>query len=147
VVVAPDHPQVQEFIVSEQRKECEKYIKKTQEESDIERTKLDKEKTGVFTGSYVVNPFNDEKLPVWIGDFVLGNYGTGAVFGDAHDERDFVFAKKYGILLKESICQKFVTIGDRKAKEGVETLKRKVVAAIIENQHGEFLILKEVHEL
>jgi len=52
-------------------KECEEYIKKTQQESDIERTNLDKEKTGVFTGSYVTNPYNDEKLPVWIGDFVL----------------------------------------------------------------------------
>ena len=80
-----------------------KIYQKTQEESDIERTKLDKQKTGVFTGSYVINPFNNEKLPVWIGDFVLGNYGTGAVFGDAHDDRDFVFAKKYGIPLKISI--------------------------------------------
>ncbi len=103
VVIAPDHPKVQEYITSEQKKECEKYIKKTEEESDIERIKLDKQKTGVFTGSYVTNPFNDEKLPVWIGDFVLWNYGTGAVFGDAHDERDFVFAKKYGITLKISI--------------------------------------------
>jgi leucyl-tRNA synthetase len=71
VVIAPDHPRVQEYIHTDHRKECDKYIKKTQEESDIERTKLDKQKTGVFTGSYVTNPFNREKLPVWIGDFVL----------------------------------------------------------------------------
>jgi leucyl-tRNA synthetase len=71
VVIAPDHPKVQECIHADHKKECEKYIKKTEEESDIERTKLDKQKTGVFTGSYVTNPFNDEKLPVWIGDFVL----------------------------------------------------------------------------
>lgn len=103
VVVAPDHPRAHEYIHADHKKECEKYIKKTGEESDIERTKLDKQKTGVFTGSYVINPFNNEKLPVWIGDFVLGNYGTGAVFGDAHDDRDFVFAKKYGIPLKISI--------------------------------------------
>ena len=103
VVIAPDHPRVQEYIHADHKKECEKYIKKTEEESDIERTNLDKQKTGVFTGSYVINPFNNEKLPVWIGDFVLGNYGTGAVFGNAHDERDFVFAKKYGIPLKISI--------------------------------------------
>jgi leucyl-tRNA synthetase len=103
VVIAPDHPKVQEYIHADHKKECEKYIKKTEEESDIERTKLDKQKTGVFTGSYVTNPFNDEKLPIWIGDFVLWSYGTGAVFGDAHDERDFVFAKKYGISLKISI--------------------------------------------
>ncbi|MBP7773629.1 leucine--tRNA ligase [Candidatus Gracilibacteria bacterium] len=103
VVVAPDHPRVTEYIHADHKKECEKYIKKTEEESDIERTNLDKQKTGVFTGSYVINSFNGEKLPVWIGDFVLGNYGTGAVFGDAHDERDFVFARKYGIPLKISI--------------------------------------------
>ena len=71
VVVAPDHPRVQEYIHADHKKECEKYIKKTGEESDIERTKLDKQKTGVFTGSYVINPFNNKKLPVWIGDFVL----------------------------------------------------------------------------
>lgn len=71
VVIAPDHPKVHEYILPEQEKECKKYIKKTQEESDIERTKADKQKTGVFTGSYVINPYNLEKLPVWIGDFVL----------------------------------------------------------------------------
>lgn len=103
VVIAPDHPRVQEYIHSDHKKECDKYIKRTQKESDIERTNLDKQKTGVFTGSHVTNPYNDEKLPVWIGDFVLWNYGTGAVFGDAHDERDFVFAQKYNIPLKISI--------------------------------------------
>ncbi len=71
VVVAPDHPQVSEYITPENHKECEKYIKKAQKESDLERTKLDKEKTGVFTGSYVTNPFNGEKIPVWIADYVL----------------------------------------------------------------------------
>jgi leucyl-tRNA synthetase len=103
VVIAPDHPRVQEYIHSDHKKECDKYIKKTQEETDIERTNLEKQKTGVFTGSYVTNPFDGEKLPVWIGDFVLWSYGTGAVFGDAHDERDFVFAQKYNIPLKISI--------------------------------------------
>lgn len=96
VVVAPDHSQVSEYITPENQKECEKYIKKVQKESDLERTKLDKEKTGVFTGSYVTNPFNEDKVPVWIADYVLWNYGTGAVMAvPAHDERDFEFAKKY----------------------------------------------------
>jgi leucyl-tRNA synthetase len=70
-VVAPDHPEVREYITPKQRDECEKYIKKTQEESDIERTNDTKEKTGVFTGSFVINPYNDEKVPVWIADYVL----------------------------------------------------------------------------
>ncbi len=102
-VLAPDHPKVQEFITVEQREECEQYITESMGRSDQDRTNEGKEKTGVFTGSYVVNPYNGESVPLWIGDFVLGTYGTGAVFGDAHDERDFEFAKKYGIDLKVSI--------------------------------------------
>lgn len=110
VVMAPDHPDVMNFITDENKKDCLLYIEKTKSESDQDRTNNTKEKTGVFTGSYVVNPFNGEKVPVWIADYVLGNYGTGAVMAvPAHDERDFVFAKKYGIPLKESICQKFIS--------------------------------------
>ena len=75
--------------------------------SDQDRTNDGKEKTGVFTGSYVINPYNDEAVPLWIGDFVLGNYGTGALMAvPAHDERDFEFAKKYNIPLKISIAEK-----------------------------------------
>ena len=102
VVVAPDHPHVNKYIISENKKECEKYIKKIQKESELERTKPDKEKTGVFTGSYVSNPFSGEKVPVWIADYVLGHYGTGAVMAvPGHDERDFEFAKKYNLSIKE----------------------------------------------
>lgn len=147
IVIAPDHPRVNEYIHADQKAACDEYINQTREETDIERTNVQKEKTGVFTGSYAINPYDGSELPIWIGDFVLGHYGTGAVFGDAHDERDFVFAKKYGIPLKESVCQKFITTGEKKAREDVETLKRKVVAAIIENQQGEFLLLREIHEL
>ncbi|MFA6080100.1 MAG: alpha/beta fold hydrolase [Candidatus Gracilibacteria bacterium] len=142
VVIAPDHPRVNEYILPEEKKECGKYIKKTQEESDIERTKLDKEKTGVFTGSYVINPFNKEKLPVWIGDFVLGNYGTGAVFGDAHDDRDFIFARKYGIPLKQSIAPYVTMSGENAPRNESKETKRKTVNAIIE-YNNKFLVLKE----
>lgn len=104
VVIAPDHPIVAQFITPEHEKECEKYIEKTQSESDQERTNEKKEKTGVFTGSYVINPYNGEKAPVWIADYVLGNYGTGAVMAvPAHDERDFEFAKKYNLPIKQSV--------------------------------------------
>jgi leucyl-tRNA synthetase len=102
-VVAPDHKDVHSVITAAQKKECETYIESSKNKADQERTQEGKEKTGVFTGSSIINPFSGEKLPLWIGDFVLGNYGTGAVFGDAHDERDFEFAKKYGIPLKVSI--------------------------------------------
>jgi leucyl-tRNA synthetase len=142
VVIAPDHPRVQEYIHSDHKKECDTYIKKTQEETDIERTNLDKQKTGVFTGSYVTNPYNDEKLPVWIGDFVLWNYGTGAVFGDAHDERDYVFAQNYGIPMKQSIAPYITMSGINSPKTDVAQHKRKTVNAIIEFE-GKFMILKE----
>ncbi len=104
VVIAPDHPRVTDFITPDHEKECHKYIKKAQSESDQERTNEKKEKTGVFTGSYVINPYNGEKVPVWIADYVLGNYGTGAVMAvPAHDERDWDFAKKYELPIKQSI--------------------------------------------
>ena len=98
LVLAPEHPLVSEITTKEQQAAVDAYKKATAAKSDIERqVSADKEKTGVFTGAYAVNPANDEKIPVWIGDFVLAGYGTGAVFGDIHDERDFVFLKKYKI--------------------------------------------------
>jgi len=106
VVVAPDHPAVAQFIKSEHEKECHAYIEKTKSESDQDRTNEKKEKTGVFTGSYVINPYNNEKVSVWIADYVLGNYGTGAVMAvPAHDERDWDFAKKYDLPITQSIAK------------------------------------------
>jgi leucyl-tRNA synthetase len=103
LILAPEHPIVSEITTSEQKADVEKYIEETKKKTEIERTSLEKNKTGVFTGVYVINPATGEKIPVWISDFVLANYGTGAVFADAHDERDFEFAKKYNIPLKISI--------------------------------------------
>jgi len=103
MVLAPEHPLVYKITTDEQKKEVEKYKEYALLKSDLERTDLAKEKTGVFTGAYAINPINGEKIPIWIADFVLASYGTGAVFADAHDERDFEFAKKYDILLKASI--------------------------------------------
>jgi leucyl-tRNA synthetase len=103
-VLAPDHPQVQDFITSERRTECEQYIERAKGQSDLDRTNEGREKTGVFTGSYVVNPYNGESVPLWIADYVLGSYGTGAVMAvPAHDERDFEFAKKYDLPIQLSI--------------------------------------------
>lgn len=97
-VMAPDHPHVEDFIADAERANCKKYIAEAKSKSDQDRTQADKEKTGVFTGSYVINPFNHEEVPLYIGDYVLGHYGTGAVMAvPAHDERDFEFAKKYDL--------------------------------------------------
>jgi leucyl-tRNA synthetase len=103
-VLAPDHPKVEDFITPEQREVCEKYITDAKSKSDQDRTADNKEKTGVWTGSYVVNPYNGESVPLWIADYVLGHYGTGAVMAvPAHDERDFEFAKKYNLGVSISI--------------------------------------------
>ncbi len=103
-VIAPDHPDVKHFISHENKTICEEYIIKANRQSDQDRTADDKEKTGVFTGSYVINPYNGEQVPLWIADYVLWNYGTGAVMAvPAHDERDFEFAKKYDLEIRESI--------------------------------------------
>ena len=80
--------------------EVEAYVEPARRETEIERTSTEREKTGVFTGAYCINPFNGERVPVWIADYVLATYGTGAVMGvPAHDERDFEFAKKYGLTI------------------------------------------------
>lgn len=103
-VLAPDHKDVMSFITPEQFNICIKYIDDASKKSDQDRTIENKEKTWVFTGSYVINPFNGEQVPLWIWDYVLGNYGTWAVMAvPAHDERDFEFAKKYDLLIIPSI--------------------------------------------
>ncbi len=96
MVLAPEHPLVEKLTVPKQKKAVEAYKKQAARESDIEREATDKEKTGVFTGGYAVNPVNGEKIPVWIADYVLMTYGTGAIMAvPAHDERDFAFARKF----------------------------------------------------
>lgn len=98
LVLAPEHPMVTKITTTENKKEVEKYVAKAINKTDLERQKEGKEKTGVFTGSYVINHVTGEKIPVWIADFVLATVGTGAVQGcPAHDERDFDFAKKFGL--------------------------------------------------
>lgn len=96
IVLAPEHPLAAKLAVSDFAESTAEYIKNAVKKSEIERTNDTKEKTGVFTGSYAVNPVSGEKVPVWVADYVLGGYGTGAVMGvPAHDERDFAFAEKY----------------------------------------------------
>ncbi len=96
LVLSPEHPLVDSITTSKQKNAIEKYKKRVASKSDLERVSLDKEKTGVFTGAYAMNPANNEKIPVWIADYVLTSYGTGAIMAvPAHDERDNAFAKKF----------------------------------------------------
>ncbi|MEJ2627173.1 MAG: leucine--tRNA ligase, partial [bacterium] len=104
MVLAPEHELVQELTTPDHKKEVAAYINSSQKETELFRTSLDKEKTGVFTGSYCINPVNKEKIPIWIADYVLMSYGTGAVMAvPAHDQRDFKFAQKFNLPIREVI--------------------------------------------
>lgn len=104
VVLAPEHPLVKEITTKDQKESVENYINECQRKSDLERTSLNKEKTGVFTGSYAINPVNGKRVPVYIGDYVLGSYGSGAVMAvPAHDERDYAFALKHNLPIIEVV--------------------------------------------
>lgn len=97
-VLAPEHELVQKIVSDEQKAEVDRYIAACAHKSELERTELNKEKTGVFTGAYAINPVNQKEIPIWISDYVLASYGTGAIMAvPAHDERDYAFAKKFGL--------------------------------------------------
>ncbi|HBD0772433.1 TPA: leucine--tRNA ligase [Enterococcus faecium] len=97
-VLAPELDLVREITTSEQKAAVEAYIEETAKKSDLKRTDLAKEKTGVFTGAYAINPVNGKEIPIWIADYVLSSYGTGAIMAvPAHDERDFEFAQTFGL--------------------------------------------------
>ncbi|WP_066292099.1 leucine--tRNA ligase [Bacillus sp. FJAT-29937] len=104
-VLAPEHQLVDKITTEEQRGAVQGYLDKVKMKSDLERTDLAKEKTGVFTGAYAVNPANGEKMPIWIADYVLASYGTGAIMAvPAHDERDHEFAKQFDLPIVEVVA-------------------------------------------
>ena len=97
-VLSPEHKLVDIITTDDKKEEVEEYKKVCATKSELERTELNKEKTGVFTGSYAINPVNDKKIPIWIADYVLATYGTGAIMAvPAHDDRDYEFAKKFNL--------------------------------------------------
>ena len=103
-VLSPEHELIKKITTKEHEKEVEEYVRYAASKSDLERTELNKEKTGVFTGSYAINPVNNSRIPIWISDYVLVTYGTGAIMAvPAHDERDFEFAKKFNLPIKQVI--------------------------------------------
>ena len=104
MVIAPEHPLVDTITTGDQKQQVENYQQKTRNKSDIERQETNREKTGIFTGAYAINPVNGEKLPIWIADYVLMGYGTGAIMAvPAHDERDNAFAQKFNIPIRQVI--------------------------------------------
>ena len=116
-VLAPEHELVEKITTAEQKEAVEKYQKEAAAKSDLERTELNKDKTGVFTGAYAINPVNNKEIPIWISDYVMSSYGTGAIMAvPAHDERDYAFATKFGIdiipVLEGGDVSKEAFIGD-----------------------------------
>ncbi len=107
MVISPEHPMIQELATAEHKDEVNAYIEAAAKKSDLERTDLAKDKTGVFTGSYAIDPVNGNKIPIWVSDYVLISYGTGAIMAvPAHDERDWEFAKKFNLPIIEVLKSK-----------------------------------------
>ncbi|MFW6413891.1 MAG: leucine--tRNA ligase [Verrucomicrobiota bacterium] len=117
MVLAPEHPLVESLTVPERQAEVRAYKEEAAAKSELDRAQLEEEKTGVFTGAYAINPVNGERIPIWVSDYVLMTYGTGAIMAvPAHDSRDFEFAGKFGIEIRPIIKPDT----DEAAKEGVE---------------------------
>jgi leucyl-tRNA synthetase len=117
MVIAPEHPFVQDITTDDQRNKVQDYITATSLKSDLDRTDLAKEKTGVFSGRYAINPVNGKRIPIWIADYVLTGYGTGAIMAvPAHDTRDFEFAKKFDLPV---VCIQDPDINDPERKKRI----------------------------
>jgi leucyl-tRNA synthetase len=132
LVLAPEHPLVLELTSGDRKKEVENYIKKTKKLKEIERTSLERGKTGVFIGAAARNPVTGDKVPIWIADYVLLSYGTGAIMAvPAHDQRDFEFAKKFGLDIKEVVAPTNI-------ERGIEMMRRAYEDPGILVNSGEF---------
>ena len=141
MVLAPEHSVVSKITTDEQRAEVEKYVATSKAKTDIERGDDTKEKTGVFTGAYAVNPANGEEIPIWVADYVLIGYGTGAIMAvPAHDERDFAFATKYNLPIKQVVAPHFIDPANP-PHEGLPEIRRKNVHVIIRNPKDNKILL------
>ncbi|MDQ5954527.1 MAG: leucyl-tRNA synthetase [Patescibacteria group bacterium] len=142
VILAPEHELVEKLKSQITNwKEVADYINKTAKKTDIERTVEDKDKSGVeLKGIKAINPISGEEIPVWIADFILVQYGTGAVFADMHDERDFQFAKKYKLPVHQSIMPLFIDKAHPWV-DGKEVVERTAIHAVIRKDNGDILVL------
>jgi leucyl-tRNA synthetase len=148
-VLAPEHSFIEKITTADQKQAVDAYINEVKHKSDLERTELSKDKTGVFTGAYAINPVNGEKMPIWIADYVLVTYGTGAIMAvPAHDERDYEFAVKFDLPIKEVVSGGDVTkeayTGDGEHVNsdflnglGKQEAIEKAIAWLEENKKGE----------
>jgi leucyl-tRNA synthetase len=141
LVLAPEHPLARTLATDDTREAVGAYIDEAIKKSEIDRQAEGKEKTGVFTGSYAINPGNGAKVQIWIADYVLGGYGTGAIMAvPAHDERDLEFAEKFGLPVVQVVAPYVIGDGRHTPRDDVETLNRPVVDAIITDGNGKYLL-------
>lgn len=152
IVIAPEHPLLEKLVKPEHQKEVKSYIAEAAKKSELSRTELIKDKTGVFTGSYALHPISKKKLPIWVADYVLMSYGTGVVQGvPANDERDYVFAQKYKLPIIPVIAHRpdeknppvpcfdigyLVNSGEYNGLHTNEA-KKKITQVLQQNKHGE----------
>ena len=135
-VLSPEHPYVDEITTKEHKDEVERYKKECSFKSDMERTELNKEKTGVFTGAYAINPVNNKKVPIYISDYVLATYGTGAIMAvPAHDQRDYEFAVKFNIPIIQVLEEVSGTPHEN------ELNKTSIVAVVYDEKEDKYLTL------
>ena len=135
-VLAPEHELVNLITTDEQKEAVESYKKLCASKSDLERTELNKEKTGVFTGSFAINPVNNKLIPIWIADYVLSSYGTGAIMAvPAHDDRDFEFAKKFNLDIIQVLEEVTGTSNEN------ETHKDSIVAIVYDKENDKYLTI------
>jgi len=133
MVVAPEHPLVQAITTSEHREHVGNYLKAAQAKSDVERQETNREKTGVFTGAYVLHPLTGEKIPVWVADYVLYGYGTGAIMAvPAHDERDFAFAQTFDLPVKQVVAEQYIHVANPPTADA-PLVPRNVVTCVIQH--------------
>lgn len=145
LVLAPEHPLVGKITTDDRKREVEQYRAATLKKSDIERQE-NKEKTGVFTGAYVINPANGERVPVWVGDFVIAGYGTGAVLATpSHDERDWEFAQKFDLPVRQTLMPSSID-SKNPPKDGLKMVTRDTMMVHLRDKSTGLYALLKWHE-
>ena len=138
MVLAPEHPLVQELTTDDQRTAVDTYVKATQVKTEVERQETDRDKTGAFTGSYAINPINNAKIPVWISDYVLAGYGTGAIMAvPAHDARDYQFAKTFDLPIIPVIAEQFINKQLNSDVDMAKVVDRPGALAVVHNSNND----------
>ncbi|MBX4188485.1 class I tRNA ligase family protein [Candidatus Saccharibacteria bacterium] len=145
MVLAPEHPLVSKITTDDCRPRVEQYVEETSHKTELERKEGERHKTGSFTGAYAINPATNKKIPIWIADYVLSGYGTGAIMAvPAHDERDYDFASKFDLPIEQVVAQLLSGVGENQFRTGEKVVERTVAQCIVWHPTENKLIVLEV---